>query len=112
MLWPKDALSGFQGMNNYDTLFGEAFFNDSFHNGIRHKDILKNIKCKTIFMKARSDVNEDGILMAALSENDLEMITDLVKDFHIIRFNCGHGIHMENPKKFTECLVNLIDMEN
>ncbi len=112
MFWPKAALSVFQGMNNYDPLFGEAFFNDSFHNEIRHGDILKNIKCKTIFMKARSDVNEDGILMAALSENDLEMITDLVKDFHIIRFNCGHGIHMENPKKFTECLVNLIDMEN
>lgn len=109
MFWSKAALSGFQGMNNYDPLFGESFFNDSFHSGIQHENILKDIRCKTIFMKARSDVNDDGILMAALSENDLERITGLIKDFHIIRFDCGHGIHIEKPKEFTECLAGLAD---
>lgn len=105
--WPKAALAGFQGMNHYDPLFGETFFNDSFHNGIPHEDILKNIKCRTVFMKARTNISEDGTLMAALSEEDLERVTELIADCRIVRFDCGHGIHTENPEKFVECMANL-----
>lgn len=107
MFWPKNALSGFHGMNNYDPLFGETFFSDSFHSGILHEDILKNIKCRTIFMKAQTNINEDGILMAALSEDDLGKAAELISDFEIVRFDCGHGIHIEKPKQFVECLVKL-----
>lgn len=107
LFWPKAALSGFQCMNKYDPLFGETFFNDSFHNGIRHEDILKQIKCKTVFMKARTNISEDGILMAALNEDDLKKITELIADCQIVRFDCGHGIHTEKPKEFIECLSNL-----
>lgn len=107
MFWPKAALSGFQGMNKYDPMFGETFFNDSFHNGIPHEDILKNIKCKTIFMKAQTNISDDGILMAALSEDDLERASELIADLQIVRFDCGHGIHIEKPREFIECLANL-----
>ncbi len=106
LFWPKTALSGFQGMNHYDPLFGEAFFNDSFHNGIPHEELLRGIKCRTIFMKAKTDSTEDGILMAALSEDDLERVTDLIADCRIVRFDCGHGIHIEKPDKFIECLLD------
>lgn len=78
MFWPKYTLSAFQGMNDYDPLFGETFFNDSFHCGILHEDILKNIKCKTVFLKAQTKINKDGILMAALSEEDLEKAAELI----------------------------------
>lgn len=94
-------------MNNYDPLFGETFFNDSFHSGIPHEDLLKNIKCKTIFMKARTAVSEDGILMAALNEEDLKNVTELIADCRIVRFDCGHGIHTEKSKEFIECLTKL-----
>ena len=107
MFWPKYALSGFHGMNNYDPQFGETFFNDSFHSGILHEDILKNIKCKTIFMKAQTNINEDGILMAALSEEDLGKVAELIADCKIVHFDCGHGIHIEKPKEFVECCLNL-----
>lgn len=108
MFWPKTALSGFQGMNNYDPLFGENFYNDSFHCGIPHEEILKNIKCKTIFMKARTDISEDGILMAALNEDDLAKVSGLITGLKVVRFDCGHGIHIEKPKEFIECLVKLV----
>lgn len=107
MFWPKVALSGFHGMNNYDPLFGEAFFNDSFHNGIPHEDILKNINCRTVFMKAQTNVSEDGILMAALSEDDLQKVSELIYDCQIVRFDCGHGIHIEKPKEFIKCMAKL-----
>lgn len=105
--WPKAALSGFQGMNKYDPLFGEAFYTDSFHSGILHEDMLKNIKCRTIFMKAKTNFNEDGILMAALSEEDLKRVSELVRGCRTVRFDCGHGIHVEKPKEFVRCLMEL-----
>lgn len=107
MFWPKIALSSFQGMNNYDPAFGRAFYDDSFHRGIPHEEILKNIKCRTIFMKAKTNFSEDGILLAALSEDDLERLSKLVGNLQVVRFDCGHGIHIEKPKEFTECLLNL-----
>lgn len=107
MFWPKAALSGFHGMNNYDPLFGEAFFDDSFHDGIPHEDILRNIKCRTLFMKAQTNISEDGVLMAALGEDDLVKASELIADLQIVRFNCGHGIHVEKPKEFIECLMTL-----
>ncbi len=108
MFWPKTALSGFRGMNNYDPLFGEAFFNDSFHCGIPHENILRNIKCKTVFMKARTNFSEDGILMAALSEEDLRKVTELIADCKVIRFDCGHGIHIEKPRLFAKELIKIV----
>lgn len=107
MFWPKAALSGFHGMNNYDPLFGESFYNDSFHCGILHEDILKNIRCRTVFMKAQTSIGKDNILMAALSEDDLENVSRLIPEMEIVRFDCGHGIHIEKPKEFTKCLITL-----
>lgn len=107
LFWPKAALSGFQGMNQYDPLFGETFYDDSFHCGIPHEELLKNIKCKTIFMKAQTNISEDGILMAALSEDDLKKVSELISDLQIARFDCGHGIHIERPNAFIDCLAKL-----
>lgn len=105
--WPKAALSGFQGMNRYDPLFGESFYIDAFHAEIPHEEILKAISCETVFMKAKTEIGQDGILMAALSEEDLTRVTELVPHCQIVRFDCGHGIHIEKPREFTECLLRL-----
>lgn len=107
LFWPKAALAGFQGMNHYDPLFGEAFYTDSFHCGIIHEDILRKISCKTIFMKAKTNINSDGILMAALNDDDVKKVLELVGNCKIVRFDCGHGIHIEKPKEFMKCLLDL-----
>lgn len=105
--WPKAALSGFQGMNRYDPLFGEAFYTDSFHAGIPHEALLKNITCRTIFLKAKTTVSEDGILMAALNEDDLNRVSEAIPGLQVVRFDCGHGIHIEKPREFTDCLMRI-----
>lgn len=105
--WPKAALSGFHGMNDYDPRFGETFYNDSFHAIIPHEDILKNIECETLFMKAKTNVSEDGILLAALNEDDVKKVSQLIRNCRVVRFDCGHGIHIEKKKEFIQCLLNL-----
>jgi len=59
-------------------------------------------------MKARTDISEDGILMAALNEDDLAKVSGLITGLKVVRFDCGHGIHIEKPKEFIECLVKLV----
>ena len=105
MFWPKSALSAYQGMNQYDPRFGEAFYDDSFHAGIPHEETLKQIRCKTVFMKARTETN-DGLLMAALNEDDVRRVSELIADCTVVRFDCGHGIHTEKPKEFLRCLMS------
>lgn len=105
--WPKSALAGFQGMGAYDPLFGESFYTDCFHAGIPHEELLKGLKCRTVFLKAKTNVGADGLLMAALSEEDLQKIAELVPQLEILRFDCGHGIHMEKPREFVKCLAKL-----
>ena len=108
LFWPKAALSGFQGMNNYDPRFGEAFYDDSFHSHIPHEDLLKNIKCETVFLKARTNQSQDGILMGALSDEDTKRVLELVDQCRVIYFDCGHGIHIEKTKEFIACLADLL----
>ena len=104
MFWPKAALDAFRGMNQYDPRFGEAFYDDSFHCGIPHEELLRKIRCKTVFMKAKTETGNDGILMAALNEDDLRQVTELIPDCTVVRFDCGHGIHTDKPKEFVRCI--------
>lgn len=101
--WPKKALSAYRGMNHYDPYFGEAFYNDSFHAGIAHEDLLKKIRCKTILMKAKTNYSDNGVLLAAMSDEDAERANQLMKNGKINRFDCGHGIHIEKKKEFLRC---------
>lgn len=105
--WPKAALAGFQGMNQYDPRFGESFYTDSFHASIPHEELLQHISCKTVFLKANAEVSPEGILMGALSEDDLKRVLELVPGCGLIRFNCGHGIHIEKPDAFAAALLNM-----
>lgn len=58
-------------------------------------------------MKAKTNINSDGILMAALNDDDVKRVSELIGDCKIIHFDCGHGIHIEKPKEFVKCLLDL-----
>lgn len=102
--WPKAALAGFQGMNQYDPRFGEAFYDDSFHAGIPHEALLKDVRAQTLFMKARTQTGDDGLLMAALSEEDARRVVATIPNCAAMRFDTGHGIHIEKPRAFAAAI--------
>ena len=70
--WPKKFLEGFKGLNNYDPYFGEAFYNDSFNADMNYNELLSNIKCNTLFMKANTTIADDGLVQGALTDEDLK----------------------------------------
>jgi hypothetical protein len=102
MFWPKAALEGFKGMNNYDPRFGEAFYTDSFHEHIDYDKLLRDIACQTVFLKAKTVIDDNGLQMCALTDDDVERLEKLIADIIVIRFDCGHGIHFEKKREFLE----------
>ncbi len=102
MFWPKAALEAFRGMNDYDSRFGDAFYTDSFHEHIDYDGLLKNIVCPTVFLKAKTEFGSDGIQNCALTDDDVGKIESLIPDFSVIRFDCGHGIHIEKKRDFLK----------
>lgn len=100
IFWPKYALEAFRGMNDYDPQFGEAFYTDSFHEHINYEKLLKEITCQTVFLKAVTNISDDGIQMCALTEDDVKRLCKLIPDLNVIHFKCGHGIHIEKKKEF------------
>ena len=45
--------------------------------------------------------------MAALSDDDVKRVSEVIANCEIVRFDCGHGIHIERPKEFIRCLMDL-----
>lgn len=100
MFWPKSALESFRGMQNYDPAFGETFYSNSFHSHIDYDALLKKIRCETVFLKAKTEIGSDGIEMCALTEEDLQRVVAGIGHCEVVRFDCGHGIHLEKKKDF------------
>ena len=103
--WPKKFLEGFNGLNNYDPYFGEAFYNDSFNYNVDYIELLSKIKCDTLFMKANTTIGENGLVQGALTDEDLEQVNNLIDKMNIEYFDCGHGIHSEKAKQFIKAVT-------
>lgn len=103
--WPKKFLEAFKGLQNYDPYFGESFYNDSFNANVDYNELLSNIKCETLFMKAKTIVGDDGLIQGALTDEDLERVSKLISTMNIEKFDCGHGIHAEKPTQFVKALI-------
>lgn len=104
--WPKKFLEPFKGMNEYDPYFGESFYNDSFNTNVDYENLLSNIKCNTLFMKANTTIGQDGLIQGALTDENLKKVTELISNIKVEYFDCGHGIHNEKSKQFINSIFN------
>ena len=105
---PKNALAAYYGMNEYDPYFGESFYSDSFHADILHEDILKNISCRTLIIKAKTNYDDEGVLLAAMSDEDARRANELIPNSEITYFDCGHGVHIEKKKEFICTIIDFV----
>ena len=106
--WPKKFMEAFQGMNEYDPYFGENFYNDSFNCNIDYRNLLSNIKCRTLFMKANTVIGDENIIMGALTDEDLELVVSLIENIDVEHFDCGHGIHVEKKRDFVKSVIKTL----
>lgn len=104
---PQSINQIFQFVNEYDFEFGEHFYNYSWHSNISHSSILQNISVPTVFIHAKDLYSQDGILMAASSNEQAKKAKELIKNCKLIELKSNHLIHWYNPKVFIKAINDL-----
>lgn len=84
-----------------------GFFDNSWFAGFDQAETLAAITCPTTFLKATTRYNKDGILLAALSDEDLARVEELLPDNRTVRVRGGHDIHFAHTKAYVNALIGL-----
>ncbi|MEK4800716.1 alpha/beta hydrolase [Oceanobacillus sp. FSL K6-0118] len=88
--------------------FGETFYDNSWFDDYNQSEVLSKIKSPTIFIKAKTTLDE-GLLVAALSDEDADCVVELLHNGKRVDVDTlGHDIHYDKPKEFTEILVSFL----
>lgn len=91
----------------YDYAFSETFYDGSWFAGVSQEKMLQNIQCPCIYIKAKTDYGEDGVLYAANEEEDAERVVDLVENCERIdTATSDHDIHFIYSDQFAEILTD------
>jgi len=101
---PKSINIIFQYMREYDLKFGENFYNYSWHSGINHKDLMKEISIPAIFLHAEEAYSDNGILLAASSNEQARQAVELMRNCELIELKSNHNIHRFNSKVFINAI--------
>lgn len=98
-------------MDNYDPKFGNAFYDGSWMKDIDQDNMLKNIICPVIYLKANTQYGKDGVLYAANTDDDANKVQSLISSCERIGIKSGHDIHLENPDIFISACKKLLNKE-
>lgn len=96
---------------DYDSAFGENFYNYSWHKGIDHATLMNDIKVPTLYLHIEEQYTDNGILMAAASNEQAERATGLMENCELRQLVGNHNIHRFNSKVFIES-INLFYENN
>jgi len=99
----------FMFMNDYDPLFGETFYDCTWHDNFDHAEALSQITCPSVLIHTNWSYDENGILMAAMSGDDARRAYELIEDCTLINVDSGHDVHMEEPDAFINILIDFLD---
>jgi pimeloyl-ACP methyl ester carboxylesterase len=93
----------------YDLRFGDHFYDYSWHRGIDHATLLSEINVPTIFLHAKAAYTEDGVLLAASSNEQARRAVSLMKNAHLIELSSEHDIHRFHPDVFIAAVNTLLN---
>lgn len=97
----------FRAMQSYDPRFGEAFYDNTFHQDFDHAETLARITVPTVLIDTNWSYNDNGILLAAMSGEDAQRVRSLLKDVEFFKVDSGHGFHFEHPDHFNRIVLDL-----
>jgi len=101
---PESINFMFLHMKEYDLQFGEHFYDYSWHSDIKHTRLMEDIAVPTIFLHALEMYSDDGILMAASSDEQAKQAVERIGDCELIELSSNHNIHRFNSKTFIDAI--------
>lgn len=103
---PYSWTHGLLYIDECDNEFSETFYNGTWFDNISQEEILKNIQCPCVYIKAKTSYGEDGVLYAANDDEDAKMVVALLKNCEFIETDTSdHDIHFKYSNKFVEILA-------
>lgn len=84
----------------YDHNFGEHFYDYTWHSDINHEKLMTDIQIPVVFLHIQEQYSDDGILMAAASDEQAGRAAELMKDCELIEVRGNHDIHRFQPDNF------------
>jgi pimeloyl-ACP methyl ester carboxylesterase len=99
-----DLLSG-----PYDINFGNTFYDYSWFKNFDQAETLTRILCPSILIHASWSYSPDGVLLAAMDENDAQRAHGLIKGNELINIKSGHDVHYERPKEYINIMINFLE---
>lgn len=101
---PETSFHGFTYWNQFDTAFSESFYTGEWFEGVDQEEMLKSIKCPTVYLKAKTKYGKDGVLWAANSDESADRVMRLLANGRRMVVRSGHDIHFEKPRHFLKAL--------
>lgn len=87
----------------YDLWFSHAFFiSRTWHDGFDQADTLAAVRCPSLFIKAPTRHDRNGLLLAALDDRDCARVDTLLPDNTVAHVRSGHAVHFEKPGWFVD----------
>lgn len=96
-------------IDNYDLRFGEAFYDRTWFEEYDQTDTLSRIACPCVLIHTKWSVDENGILMAAMSGEDAAKAQNSISCSKMLHIDCGHNVHVEKPEEFISAIKMLVN---
>ncbi len=110
---PSSINQTFQFTKQYDFMFGEHFYDYTWHAGIPQEQLMSDIHIPTVFLHAKDMFTPDGILMAASSDEQARKAVGLINggDCRLVELESNHLIHWYHPDVFIEAFSEFLPSE-
>ena len=101
---PRAWTRGMYFMDDWDPRFGDSFYDGSWMAGIDQVEMLRQIACPVVYVKASTNYGDDGVLYAATTDTDAQRIQATIPNCTTTELKSGHDIHVEHPDVFIRAI--------
>lgn len=107
---PNSINNMFEFFDCYDLMYGEHFYDYTWHSGIAHERLMSDINVPTVYIHAKESYTPDGILQCAASFAQADKAVKLIKgDCRFFETkNSQHDIHNLFTDFYIEKLESLL----
>jgi pimeloyl-ACP methyl ester carboxylesterase len=99
---PVSVREVIRGLHYYDPHFGAAFYDGTWHAGFDHAEALRKIQCPVLLLQANFEIEEDGTLYGAMSQEQAGRAVSLLQNGRYVRVDSPHVINLEHPDEFIQ----------
>lgn len=104
----------FEGMAEYDPVFGTAWDDGGWYRGFDTAEALRSVTAPAVLVHTTwwydthgTSYSDDGVLMAAMDTRDAARAVDLLGGADLVTVKSGHLVHFERPREYLAALARL-----